>query len=113
MSPSTQPPTSDPTPEPSPTPSPSSGNPVDQAKADLSGRLGVSAEEVKLVSANEVTWRDSSLGCPQPGMHYAQVLTNGTQIILTAGGKQYHYHSSAKRPPFLCESPQPPLSTGG
>ncbi len=46
-------------------------------------------------------------------MHYAQVLTNGTQIILTAGGKQYHYHSSSKRPPFLCESPQPPLSTGG
>jgi hypothetical protein len=101
VSPSTQPP--------SPGPSTPAGGPVEQAKSDLAGRLGISADEVTLVSAEEVTWRDSALGCPEPGMHYAQVLTNGSRIVLTAGGKQYHYHSGGQRAPFLCENPQPPL----
>lgn len=101
MSPSTQP----------PSPSTPSGGPVEQAKSDLADRLGLSVEEITVVSSEEVTWRDSALGCPEPGMHYAQVLTDGSRIVLTAGGKQYHYHSGGQRASFLCENPQPPLPT--
>jgi hypothetical protein len=90
---------------------PPAGGLVEQAKSDLAGRLGQPAAEITLVSAEEVTWRDAALGCPQPGMYYAQVLTNGSRIVLTAGGKQYHYHSGGQRAPFLCENPQPPLPT--
>jgi hypothetical protein len=97
VSPSTQPPSSGPS-----TPT----GPVDQAKADLARRLAVPVAEVRLVSSTEVTWPDSSLGCPEPGMHYAQVLTNGTRIILSAAGKQYEYHSGPRRAPFLCENPR-------
>ncbi|WP_143465887.1 hypothetical protein [Kribbella sp. ALI-6-A] len=79
---------------------------VEQAKADLAGRLGVPVEQVTVVSTEEVTWPDSSLGCPQPGMNYAQVLTEGTRTILSADGRQYSYHSGPRRPPFLCENPR-------
>jgi hypothetical protein len=64
-----------------------------------------------VVSSEEVTWRDASLGCPQPGMNYAQMLTNGTRIVLEAAGQQYNYHSGSHGAPFLCANPQPPLST--
>jgi hypothetical protein len=105
VSPSTQPPTGGPS-------TPAQG-PVEQAKSELAGRLGISPGQVNLVSSQEVTWRDASLGCPQPGMQYAQVLTNGTRIVLEAGGKRYEYHAGGRGAPFLCTNPQPPLSNGG
>jgi hypothetical protein len=83
--------------------------PVEQAKADLASRLSVDLEQVRVVSSDEVTWRDGSLGCPEPGKYYTQALINGTRIILEVSGKHYHYHSGGSRPPFLCANPQPPL----
>ncbi len=99
----------------SPSSSPSSSGPaspggsvVDQAKADLIKRLGVDAAQVSVVSSEEVTWPDGSLGCPEPGMRYTQALVPGNRTVLEAGGKQYSYHSGGHRAPFLCEQPQPP-----
>ena len=94
---------------PSESDSPPSSGPADLAKADLVKRLGVDAAQVSVVSSAEVMWRDGSLGCPEPGMHYTQALVNGSRIVLESGGKQYHYHSGPSRPPFLCENPQPPV----
>jgi len=88
------------------TPGTPESGPVGQAKADLAKRLGVAAAEVTVVSSDDVTWPDGSLGCPEPGMHYTQALIQGSRIILEAAGKQYHYHSGGTRPPFLCENPQ-------
>ncbi|MGW1344317.1 hypothetical protein ACWCOV_24985 [Kribbella sp. NPDC002412] len=96
-----------PTPDPS-TPPPTAGpagGPVEQAKADLVKRLGVEPGQVTVVSSEEVTWQDGSLGCPEPGMRYTQALVNGSRIILEAGGTQYHYHSGGTRPPFFCANP--------
>jgi hypothetical protein len=36
-------------------------------------------------------WPDGSLGCPQPGMLYTQVLTPGYQVVVEAGGEEYDY----------------------
>ncbi|MGW7683174.1 hypothetical protein ACWGID_20740 [Kribbella sp. NPDC054772] len=96
------------TPTGSPSSSVPSGGPADQAKADLAKRLGVAAAEVTVVSSEEVTWPDGSLGCPEPGMRYTQALVPGNRTILEAGGKQYQYHSGGHRAPFLCEHPQGP-----
>lgn len=85
---------------------------IQQAVADLSQRLGVEPESIQVLEAKSVTWPDGSLGCPQPGMHYIQVLMDGAYILLHADGKDYPYHSGGSRPPFLCEikykDPYPP-----
>jgi hypothetical protein len=97
---------------PSMTPSPTSssstpaGGPVEQAKADLAKRLSIDAARVTVVSSEEVTWSDGSLGCPEPGMMYTQALVPGGRIILEVDGTQYNYHSGANRAPFLCEHPK-------
>ena len=76
---------------------------------DLAKRLGIDPGEISVVSAEEVTWSDASIGCPKPGMMYAQVLTPGSRIVLEANGKRYEYHAAAGKTPFLCEHPKPPI----
>jgi len=78
---------------------------ADLAIEHLAGYLDVEKETIEVVQAEFVTWRDSSVGCPQPGYEYLQVLTHGSRIRLSAGKKIYEYHSGGSRPPFLCEEP--------
>lgn len=70
---------------------------VNEAKADLSTRASVLPDEIALKSAQAVEWRDASLGCPAPGMFYAQMITPGYLIVLEAGGKEWEYHASNTR----------------
>jgi len=76
---------------------------INQAKDDLSERLGVDVSAINLVSAKAVSWPDASLGCPQPGMAYIQVPEDGAQIILQVEEILYAYHSGGSRGLFLCE----------
>lgn len=87
---------------------------VDMAVDDLAEKAGVDKEKIEVVSAKFVSWPDSSAGCPQPGMQYMQVITNGSRIVLKADDKTYHYHSGGNRPPFYCPKPSPrkPLPYG-
>jgi len=78
---------------------------VDLAVPDLAAKLKVDESAIELVEAQYVTWRDSSAGCPKPGMQYLQVLTNGARIVLQADGTKYHYHSGGNRPPTYCAKP--------
>lgn len=64
--------------------------------------LGVSAEEISTLSAEAVDWPDASLGCPQPGMIYAQVSTPGFHVVLEVERQHYSYHSAGHAEPFLC-----------
>jgi hypothetical protein len=76
------------------------------ARADLGERLGVPGDELELLEARHVTWADSSLGCPQPGMAYMQVLTPGVLIRLGIEGREYRYHGGNRRTPSLCLNPE-------
>jgi hypothetical protein len=71
--------------------------------ADLAERLSIAVDQIKVLEVRAVTWPDASLGCPQPGMVYAQVLQEGWLIRLGAGGEMYFYHSGRDQKPFLCE----------
>ena len=75
---------------------------VAAAKADLAGRLGVPADDIEVVEAREVTWPDASLGCPEPGMMYAQVLTPGVLVRLVHAGREHGYHARQGRSPVEC-----------
>ncbi|MBE0431788.1 MAG: hypothetical protein IBX67_08190 [Dehalococcoidia bacterium] len=66
---------------------------VEQAKEDLAARKGIDKEQITVVSVKAVNWPDSSLGCPQPDMFYAQVITPGYRIVLSWGGRAYEFHS--------------------
>ncbi len=84
-------------------------NLVDKAIADLAQRLAVSADEIVLLEATGVTWPDGSLGCPQEGMAYAQVLTPGYLIRLRSGDQEFEYHASRGTEVVYCENPMPPV----
>jgi hypothetical protein len=77
--------------------------------ADLSRRFNVDPGRVEVLENKEVTWADSSLGCPEPGVGYLTVLTPGRQIILGVDGKQYHYHAGRDNQFFYCRDPKPPV----
>ena len=78
---------------------------VDLATKDLSMKLGVEPTGIEVMQAEYVSWRDSSVGCPQPGYQYLQVITNGSRIVLSFNKQVYHYHSGGNRPPSLCKKP--------
>ena len=69
---------------------------VELAVTELAGQLGIAAEEITVRSVEAVEWPDASLGCPQPGMMYAQVITPGYRIVLEVDGKSYEYHTGGR-----------------
>lgn len=73
------------------------------ARADLADHLGIDPEHIVVTLAALVTWPDSSCGCPQPGMRYLQVTTDGAYAELVAGGATYAYHAGGRRPLFRCD----------
>jgi hypothetical protein len=78
---------------------------VDRASQDLAQQLSLKAEDITLVGVEEVEWRNSSLGCPRPGMNYLQVITPGYRITLEAQGKRYEYHTDQSSRVVRCDNP--------
>ena len=62
------------------------------AKKDLAARLAIPGDKIKILESGEATWPDASLGMPEPGRMYAQMLTEGFRVVLEAAGKKYAYH---------------------
>ncbi|MCB0191695.1 MAG: hypothetical protein KDJ65_07095 [Anaerolineae bacterium] len=82
---------------------PGSEEPLAAALDDLSQQTGVPADQISLVSIEARQWSDSSLGCPQEGFMYAQVITPGYLIVLDVAGTQYNYHTDQASTVILCE----------
>ena len=78
---------------------------VERASKDLAVKLAVDTDQIELVEASYVTWRDSSLGCSKPGMQYVQALVEGTRIKLRSAGKIDHYRGGKNKSPTLCKKP--------
>lgn len=76
---------------------------VAKALEDLAERMNVDINQIVVIEAELVVWPDASLGCPQPGMVYAQVLVDGTLIRLSVADQEYEYHGGGWTDPFLCE----------
>jgi hypothetical protein len=76
---------------------------ISAVKADLAQRLGVPEEEIVVRSIEEVEWRDGSLGCPEPGVSYIQVITPGFLVVLEVDGVEYEYHTDTRGSLVLCE----------
>src|SRR6187399_130308 len=77
---------------------------------DLERQTGGSSDH-DVVSAEAVTWNDSSLGCPQPGQAYTQAIVDGYQVVLEVGGERYDYRVGSGASVKLCD--RGPLEGGG
>ncbi len=73
-------------------------------RADAADRAGVDPEAIEVLQAENVTWNDGSLGCPEPGMSYTMALVDGYHVILAAEGEEFDYRVSAQGGFKLCES---------
>lgn len=77
-----------------PSPSPADADAlIARAIADAADQAGVSKDDVRVVDVGQREWPDRSLGCPRPGMGYAQAITPGLSIVVEAGGRTYRYHT--------------------
>ena len=74
---------------------------VAAAKQDAIAR-GAPAQAITVQSAQRVTWRDGSLGCPEPQMQYTQALVPGWRVILRVGDATYDYHATINGHLILC-----------
>jgi Ferritin-like domain len=64
--------------------------------AAIAADLGVSPESVQLITFESRDWPDSSLGCPQPDMLYAQVVTPGYLVVVEVAGERIEYHTDKR-----------------
>ncbi len=84
---------------------------IEKAKEDLAQRLSIPIDQISVMQAREVDWPDTSLGCPQPGMYYLQVLVSGYLVLLDANHGKYEYHASWGGNVFYCANPHPPVGS--
>jgi hypothetical protein len=86
---------------------PAAGTPVASGEtasviAAIAQDLGVPPETVQVVSIEPRNWPDSSLGCPQPDMLYAQVVTPGYLVLVDVSGKRIEYHTDERGTVVRC-----------
>jgi hypothetical protein len=67
------------------------------ARRDLAGRIGVTEREILFVSAEGRTFGDASLGCPEPGIQYAQAQVPGWVLTFRHGERLFSYHTDLER----------------
>lgn len=99
--PTTEPTPTQPAPTATPVPPPTGTHiPVDIPPAQraavqaLAAALGISVDQIKLVSIEAEEWPDGCLGVRRLGMLCTQVITPGFRIVLEANGKPYEYHTN-------------------
>jgi hypothetical protein len=82
--------------------SPSTDAALESIVAAIADELSVATEEIGVVSATPETWPDASLGCPQPDMLYAQVVTPGFRVIVEVAGEQIEFHTDERANVVRC-----------
>ncbi len=87
---------------PQPAPAGQAERVIQMARQDLAQKLSLQIEEIREVSVEAVEWPDTSLGCPQPGMMYAQMVTPGYRVMLAAKDRTVEYHTDAGRRVVSC-----------
>lgn len=78
------------------------------ARTELASVLGVADAEIELNQVNPMDWPNSSLGCPEKGMMYLDVITSGFHVEFDVGGKIYHVHT-AERYAVVCQRAAGPI----
>jgi hypothetical protein len=75
---------------------------TEAALEDAVRRTGLGRPQLRVISAEAVTWADGSIGCPQPGVYYTQALVPGYRIRIEAGREVLDYHAGRRGQLILC-----------
>jgi hypothetical protein len=67
------------------------------ARVALAQKQGVKAEALEVVHVEPVQWPDASLGCPEKGRMYLQMITPGYRVRLRVGGTIQAVHVAGSR----------------
>jgi len=73
-----------------------------QARDDLAQRLQIKPLDIATLHAENVTWSDGAIGCPEPDMFYTQALVPGYRLVFSVAETQYYYHGQRDQAPFYC-----------
>lgn len=91
---------------------PSSPDPIEAAIEALSRETGRPPDGIELLEAIPVQWNDSSLGCPQPGQAYLQVVTPGYLVTLMLEETIYQVHADLAGRAIVCFNTGDPIGPG-
>jgi hypothetical protein len=64
---------------------------------------GIDPQHVAILDFEEVVWPSTALGCPTPGMFYAQVLTPGFRVSVEVDGSTRRYHTDSGTTVVRCD----------
>jgi len=64
------------------------------AERALSEKYNIPIDQIKIVSAEAVTWPTGCLGVVIPGVMCTDMVVNGFRIIMQANGQQYEFHTN-------------------
>jgi hypothetical protein len=65
-------------------------------------QFGVAVNDVVVTRAEQVTWSDGSLGCPEPGRMYTQMLVQGYRVTARSGDLESVFHTDARGLSVAC-----------
>jgi len=81
--------------------------------ADAARRFKVPESAVVLTRAQQVTWPNGALGCPEPGTMYTQSLVPGFRVVAKTSSGELLYHTDTQGDVRNCrvhEGVDPPQS---
>ncbi len=84
---------------------------LERLLAEAAVRLGVPVEDVDVERASPWAWPDTAFGCPRKDLAYAQVITEGYWVILSAHDAQLDFRVDRDGDWLLCE--RQPLPESG
>jgi len=85
--------------------------------ADAARRFNVAESAVVLARAEQLTWSDGSLGCPEPGQMYTQMRVPGFRVAAKTAAGELLYHTDSRGHAVACgvdpaeARTQPPAGT--
>jgi hypothetical protein len=74
---------------------------------DAAKRFNVAENAVVLTRAEQITWPDGSLGCPQPGRMYTQMLVQGFRVAAKTAVGELTYHTDGRGNVVSCAAGMP------
>ena len=76
---------------------------VEAARRDAAGRLSLPPESLQVEQVDARQWNDRALGCPTPGVLYAQIVTPGFLVVIGGGGRHLEYHTDDRGMAVFCQ----------